>query len=219
MTQHSDSQRGASLTVTIIIATLALLVIGVGGLAVWAYINYADQKDNVDAKISKAVAVAEKQQGDKLAKEFEEAEKKPNRTFSGPADYGSLSFDYSKTWSVYVESDGSTGGDFKAYLNPIVVPPTKSTQERFALQVTITDQKYEDVIKKYQSLVKKGDLTSSVTKANGVDGTRLDGAFTKDIRGAAVIYKIRDKTATIQTDADTFKPDFEALIATIKFKE
>jgi hypothetical protein len=65
--------------------------------------------------------------------------------------------------------------------------------------------------------VKKGDLRSSATSANGNNGTRLDGSFTKDIRGSAVIYKIRDKTLTIRTDADTFKPDFENIIKTINF--
>ena len=59
--------------------------------------------------------------------------------------------------------------------------------------------------------------TVTITPANGQSGTRLDGKFSDDIRGAAVIYKIRDKTAVIQTDADTFKADFDALIKTITF--
>jgi hypothetical protein len=67
--------------------------------------------------------------------------------------------------------------------------------------------------------VKKGSLRSSATSANGNNGTRLDGNFTKDIRGSAVIYKIRDKTVTIQTDADTFKPDFENIIKTLNFNQ
>jgi hypothetical protein len=46
---------------------------------------------------------------------------------------------------------------------------------------------------------------------------RLDGSFSTDIRGSAVIFKIRDKTVTIRTDADTFKPDFENIIKTINF--
>ena len=203
----------------IIIAVLALLVIGVGGLAVWSFMNYSDQKNNVDAKIDKAVTLSEKEQGDKLAKQFEEAEKKPNRTFSGPADYGSLQFSYPKTWSAYVESDGVGSQEFKAYLNPMTVPPVGDESQRFAVRVTITGEKYEDVIAGYQDLVKEGDLKSSTVKASGVDGTRLDGAFSEDLRGAAVIYKIRDKTAIIQTDANTFKPDFEKIIATIKFKQ
>jgi len=67
--------------------------------------------------------------------------------------------------------------------------------------------------------VKKGDLKASSTKADGNNGTRLDGNFTKDIRGYAVIFKIRDKTLTIRTDANTFLSDFDKLISTIKFNE
>jgi len=52
---------------------------------------------------------------------------------------------------------------------------------------------------------------------NGENGVRLDGNFTKEIRGSAVVFKIRDKTAVIQTDADTFKHDFNTLIKTISF--
>jgi hypothetical protein len=52
---------------------------------------------------------------------------------------------------------------------------------------------------------------------NGENGVRLDGNFSDEIRGAAVIFKIRDKTAVLRTDADTFKPDFETLIKTVTF--
>ena len=53
----------------------------------------------------------------------------------------------------------------------------------------------------------------------GNTGTRLDGNFSKNIRGAAVIYKVRDKTATVRTDAnETFKADFNKIIQTINFE-
>jgi hypothetical protein len=62
-------------------------------------------------------------------------------------------------------------------------------------------------------------LNSSSVAANGVNGTRFDGAFSKDIRGSAVIFKIRDKTLTLRTDAETFKNDFNSLVPTIKFNQ
>jgi hypothetical protein len=62
-------------------------------------------------------------------------------------------------------------------------------------------------------------LKSSAVKADDQNGTRLDGSFSKDIRGSAVIFKIRDKTVTIRTDADTFRADFDALVATITFNK
>lgn len=201
------------LSITFIITTLAA-----AGVMTWALLNYFDQKDNVDTKVATAVATAKKEQADKDEANFTEREKEPNRQFAGPDDYGSLAFNYPKTWSVYVDKDASTGDIYQAYLNPVSVPPVKAT-EQYALRVTIESKDYDQVLASYESLVKKGDLKSSAVKANEQNGTRLDGSFTKDIRGAAVIFKIRDKTVTLRTDADTFKADFDALVATLTFNQ
>ena len=210
---HSASKKWLILTIVFIITTLAAV-----GVMVWALLNYFDQKDNVDIKIATAVATAEKEQADALEAKFNEREKEPNRQFVGPEDYGRLAFDYPKTWSVYIEKDAISAKTYQAYLNPVAVPPVSSSQQ-YALRIVIETKNYEQVIDGYQSLVKKGDLRSSAVKADGQDGTRLDGSFSKDIRGSAVIFKIRDKTATIRTDADTFRGDFDALIATITFNK
>jgi hypothetical protein len=187
-----------------------------GGVAVWSYLNYRDQKFNTDSKISTAVAAAVKTQADKDAADFLEKEKQPNRQFTGPSDYGTLSFDYPKTWSVYEAKDATSGGTYEAYFNPGVVPPISSSQQ-YALHVTIEDKDYDKVVETYKSAVSKGDLVSSSFTVNEQTGTRLDGAFTKDIRGQAVIFKIRDKTVTIRSDATTFKQDFDALVQSINF--
>ncbi|MEP6710724.1 MAG: hypothetical protein ABJA64_03310, partial [Candidatus Saccharibacteria bacterium] len=159
-----------------------------------------------------------KDQADQDEKKFAEREKQPNRQFVGPEDYGRLTFDYPKTWSVYIAKDVSKGGNYEAYLNPVTVPFPTTTQQ-FSLRVTIEQNDYDTVVASYASMIKKGDLRSASTSANGENGTRIDGNFSKDIRGAAVIYKIRDKTLTLRTDADTFKPDFENIIKTIKFNQ
>lgn len=187
-----------------------------GGVLVWALMNYFDQKNNVDTKVASAVATAKKEQADELEADFNERDKSPSRQFAGPEDYGSLAFDYPKTWSVYVDKDASSSSSYQAYLNPVVVPPISNSQQ-FALRVSIEARDTDQVIASYQSLVKKGDLTSSAVKIDGQDGTRLDGLFSKDIRGSAVIFKIRDKTVTIRTDADAFKADFDTLVSTITF--
>lgn len=200
----------------IAIIGLAVLVLGTGSAAIWAYVNYTEQKSNVDGKISLAEAEARKVQSDIDEAKFAEREKEPKRQFVGPDDYGRLTFDYPKTWSVYEATDISRGGNYEAYLNPVTVPPISSVQQ-YALRVLVEEKDYDQVVKSYESLVKKGDLRNSPVSANGNNGTRLDGSFSKDIRGSAVIYKIRDKTVTLRTDADTFKPDFENLIKTMNF--
>jgi hypothetical protein len=185
---------------------------------VWGLVGYIAQKTDVDKRISDAVASARKEQADSDEEKFAAREKEPFRTFAGPDDFGHLSFNYSKTWSVYVAREITSGGTYEAYLNPISVPPMSNTTQ-YALRVTIETKDYDKVIAGYESLVKKGDLESSAVVENGNNGTRLDGSFTKDIRGAAVIFKIRDKTATIRTDANTFLSDFEKLIKTINFNQ
>jgi len=217
-TYRNKHQEGAISGSMIAIIGLIALVLLTGGMAIWAYFSYNDQKTNVDGKIELAKAEAKKQQGDDDEVKFAQREKEPNRQFAGPDDYGRLVFDYPKTWSVYEARDVSRGGTYEAYLNPITVPPVSATQQ-FALRVTIEEKDYDQIVKSYEALVKKGDLRTSATSANGNNGTRIDGNFTKDIRGSAVIYKVRDKTVTLRTDADTFKPDFENIIKTINFNQ
>lgn len=184
--------------------------------AVWGIANYIDQKTDVDARVSQAVTEATKKQQDELEATFSAREKEPNRAFYGPDDFGRLTFMYPKTWSVYVSKEATSGGTYEAYLNPVSVPPINA-KTQFALRVTIETKDYDQVIKNYASLVDKGELKSSAFSENGNTGTRLDGNFSTDIRGSAVVIKIRDKTATIRTDANTFKTDFDALIKTINF--
>ena len=212
------SERGSAKTwliVSIVTITTTLILAGV---AVWALINYFDQKDNVDTKVSAAVAEARKEQADADEAKFLEREKDPNRQFVGPEDYGRVSFDYPKTWSVYVAEDASAGGSFEAYLNPVAVPPI-ANDTQLALRVTIETGDYDREISSYSRAVNSGDLTSSSITLDGVTGTRLDGNFSDDIRGSAVIFRIRDKVVTLRTDAQTFRADFDKLIQTVTFNK
>jgi hypothetical protein len=201
-------------------AGASALVVALVVLSIWLFNQYNDQKTNVDTKVNNAVIEAKKKQADQLEAKFTEREKEPNREFVGPEDYGLVTFNYPKTWSVYVERDASSGGTYSAYLNPIVVPPVSSAQQ-FAARVTIENKVYEQVVSSYDNVVKKGELTASSVSINGNNGTKLVGTFSKDIVGAAVIFKIRDKTLTIRTDANTFikSGDFDRLINSIKINK
>jgi len=220
MTLH-QKEHGAIDRSLIAIISLIILTVATGSLAAWAYAGFVEQKTNVDGKINLAVATAKKEQADADEAKFAEREKEPNRQFAGPDDYGRLTFNYPKTWSVYEATDVSagSGSSYEAYLNPISVPPVGSSTQQYALRVTIEQTAYDQIIQTYQPLVQKGDLKTSSASSNGHSGTRLDGIFDDGIRGAAVLYKIRDKTVTLRTDADTFKPDFDALVKTIDFKD
>jgi hypothetical protein len=215
---NSSNESGATDGWMITTIVSIIFLVAIIGMSIWLYISYSEQKTNVDTKIEAAVATAKKDQADVDETRFAEREKEPLREFVGPDDYGRVTFNYPKTWSVYINKDVTNGGTYEAYLNPITVPPVSPTQQ-FALRVVIEEKDYDKVLTVYDSLVKKGDLKSSSIAVDGVNGTRLDGNFTKDIRGSAVIFKIRDKTLTVRTDANTFTPDFNALITTIKFNQ
>ena len=205
-----------------LIATILLIILTAGliALSVWLYSNYNDQKTNVNNKVDVAVSAAVKKQSDSDQVKMTESEKEPNRQFVGPDDYGHITFDYPKTWSVYVSGDASSGGNFDAYLNPISVPPVSDSQV-FALRVDIAQEDYDTVIASYNSSVQSGDLKASSVTAGGNTGTRLDGAFSQDVRGSAVFFKIpyTTLTLTIRTDATTFESDFNKLIQTVKFNQ
>ncbi len=192
-------------------------VSALGGFA-WALMSYLDQKSAVDSKITEAVSLREKELDEKYAAALLEAEKRPLTAFAGPDDYGRVQFNYPRNWSVYVEKDATSGDSYVAYFNPGSVPQVSNTQQ-YALRLTIESKDYDKVIASYDSLVKKGDLASSSVKADDQNGTRLDGAFSKDIRGSAVIFKIRDKTVTLRTDAETFRTDFNTLVSSVTFNK
>ena len=190
-----------------------------GSLAIWAYMQYSHEKNNVDSKVAIEVAKGKGEQAEIDQKKFSEEAKNPRIEFVGPSEYGRVSFMYPKTWSVYIENDGSNRGDYKAYLNPISVPSTVSKTSRFALRLEIINKDMDAVLNEYQSRLKKGELTSSSTEFNGISATRIDGAFDKNLRGSAVLMKVRDKTIRFSTDADTFRPDFQTILGTVKIAE
>lgn len=189
---------------------LAFLCAGLAGLSLWSFVSYQDQKNNTDAKIEKAVVAAKSSQAKDLEDEFIKREKEPYRSLKGPDDLGSVTFNYPKTWSVYVAKNGSDG-EYEAYINPGSVPAVTSTQA-YATRVEINNKQYETTLKSYEALVKKGSLTSSPVTANGFTGIRLDGAFSKQREGSSVIFKVRDKTLIISTDATAFRNDFDTVV-------
>lgn len=208
MNKAYERQEGAVSGLLIVNAVLTLLVMVFGSVMIWALVNYNEQKSNVEAKIDKEVAIAKKEQSDEDEKKFAEREKEPYREFVGPDDLGRVTFSYPKTWSAYVDKEGQT---YEAYLHPGVVPPVNSNRQ-FAVRVSIAGRSYDQSLREYEGLVKKGDLKSSPITVNGFTGNRLDGKFSKDVEGSMVVFKVRDKTLRVYTESPTFRDDFNDII-------
>lgn len=202
------------------IVVLLILTMLFGGGAYYFFVQYNEQKTDVDGKIAQAEAKAKLLQAEEDEAKFAKAEQQPMRQFVGPSDYGLLRFDYPKTWSAFQETDVSKGGGvtYRAYLNPILVPPISETT-KFAIRITIEQKTYDQTLNTYQDQVKKGQLQTSPFSIGGVSGTKVTGNFNKELIGTAMVMKMRDRTLTIRTDGDVFKDDFEALMKTVKFNE
>ncbi len=212
----------AGLIKTIVIIVVSLIAVTFIGLFIWMFIQFKDVQTDVQGQIDVAVAAAKDEQWEEDHDEFTELEKYPFKTFSGPADYGQLTFEYPKTWSVYVAAAATKGGDFNTYFNPIQVDAVgKETIN--ALRVTILEKSFDDVTADYQRKMDRKD--SGLTMESVVIGKKADITANRysgripdtELSGFIVIFKIRDKTAILQTDSVLFQADFDKLLGTVEF--
>lgn len=203
---------------TIILVIVSLVAVTFIGLFIWKYLEWDSAKTDVNGQIDAAVALAISENTTKLENEFLEREKYPYKTFSGPADYGSLNFEFPKTWNTYIAQDASNGGNFEAYLNPGEVQPV-STQTINALRVQILDQPFENVARTYESLTNSGQLSVTTRPVGNTVANVYTGTLPNNIRGIATIFKVRDKTILIQTDAELFAEEYYKLLDTVTFAE
>ncbi len=212
MVSSMRNELGDSHPLLIVTIVLAILTVGLGGFGVWVFVNYQDQKNNVDAIVANAVETAKKEQAATDQVTFDEQDKLPTRQIVGPTDLGKVTFSYPKTWSVYIDKDGTgTNASYEAYFYPAAVPPL-SKDVPSALRTTITGAKYETVLAGFNERLKTGKLKASPVTVSGVDGMRLDGEFSETVRGSMIILKIRDKTLQIYTQAEAFKADFDTYV-------
>ncbi|MCA9313588.1 hypothetical protein KDA08_04740, partial [Candidatus Saccharibacteria bacterium] len=71
---------------------------------------------------------------------------------------------------------------------------------------------YSAELKKYDALVKKGELKATSVSISGVTGARLDGMLKKDQEGSLVIFPLRDKTLKVWTESKDFRTDFNDIV-------
>ena len=200
--------------ITIVAALVAVTFIG---LFIWMYTKWDSAQTDVDGQIKAAVAVAEANAIAETERTFEEREKYPYSLFAGPSDYGSLTFEYPKTWSLYEEKDARDNrSDYTAYLNPDKVPPLDSSTP-LALRVQILTQSFDSYINNYTSRVANGDLTLTVIAVGGSNANLYRGKFDNNFNGLAAVFKVRDKTVVLRTDAELFEADFMSVLSTVSY--
>lgn len=198
----------------IVVSLLAVLFIG---LFIWMWVKWNDASTNVKGKVDVAVAEAKNELQTKLESEFEEKEKYPYKVFTGPTDLGELSFEYPKTWSLYVQSSANRGGDYAAYLNPGQVNVVQDDTV-MALRVSIKGTLFDQAISDFAEKVRSGDMTLSTTVVNGNNVNVYTGKLDNEYQGIICVFKLRDKTVMLQTDSiSVFSDDFYRILKTVKF--
>ena len=214
----AGAKKDNTLVETIILVVVCLIAAAAIVFAVVFFMQYNDLNSNFESQKSAEIAkkVAEQQEIDNA--KFAEDEKLPYSKFTGPSDYGSISFEYPKTWSVYVDSDGTNNSDFVAYFHPAQVDPVKDENSRYSLRFSILNQQITTVQAEYDDLLEDGSLTSSVFNAdnNKISGTKFVGKINENIQGTVILFKVNDKTAVLQTDATIYQNDFETLVSKLR---
>ena len=214
----------AGLVKTIVIIVLSLIAVTFIGLFIWMFTQYNEVQTDVEGKINEKVAEAKYEQKEADIAQFVEDEKYPYKTFSGPVDYGQLTFEYPKTWSVYVENAATGGGEFNAYFNPIQVNAV-SEDTINALRVIIKNESFDAVSETYKRDLESKDAKLSmesvtIGRDKNITANRYTGTIPgTELSGFFVTFKIRDKTAILRTDSVLFQEEFDKLLNTVTFNE
>lgn len=201
-----------SVNVSLIMAiVLGLTTIAALGAFVWAYIERDHYQNETDLIVADAVNQAREEQYQADEEVFLEEAKKPFSVFTSPSDYGSVSFEYPRTWASY--NDKSDNSGYSVYFYPTMVPAIKA-DTAFALRLNVSNQSYDTVVRSFNSQVTRGELiaTPIATARDGFQGLRLDGQLSKSLNGSVIVFRVRDKTLTLQVDSQDFMADFNNTI-------
>lgn len=193
-----------------LIIPVILLVVGfvtVSVLAAKFYGDFTTQRDNNQPLIEEAVEKAKEQQKTELTNDFVEREKEPNKTYTSPAELGSVRLQFPKTWSSYVVQ--GKGSDIDYFGHPNYVP---ASGVNYALRMSVVRKAFSVELKSYDAQVKKGELKATSVRVSGVTGSRLDGLLEKEKEGSMVIFPLRDKTLRVWTESKDYRSDFDNII-------
>lgn len=212
--QRGANDRGKK-SIGLILAFIVtlLLLFGAAGFGYWAFMERQDYKNNVDQKVAAAVEVAVKETTDENNLRYAEESKNPLKSYTGPAQYGSIKLQYPKTWSAYVDLT-NTSMPLQLTLHPDVVPAVRMQEGRqaIALKIEIRNQTFDQVVSQRQSFVDRGEIKATayaLPKVPNEAGLKFTGKINQQFNGTEIVIPVRDKTLVITTETDQFLSDFE----------
>lgn len=210
-------EQGSVAGLLLVVMTIGFIIAGAFG--VWAFAGMQANKTNLDQKIAKATEAAVAEAETKKEKEFTEREKNPYRNYRGSSTYGSLTFDFPKSWNVYaVEKTTGTLLDF--YCHPGLIPGLEK-DVNFAFRTQIVDTAYEKEADKMASLIKNGKVKAEPFRPEKVDselGLRVTGEIVSGKKGVMILLPQRDKTIKMWTETEEYLTDFEKILESMTFE-
>jgi len=212
MNMKKHNQDGAVNTLLLPLILAIVFFFGSLGFGYWAFSERQDYKDNSDQKVAVAVKAAKQAEAAKKDLQYAEAAKLPNKTYTGPEQYGSIVLLYPKTWSAYVDASGKGTAALDGYFNPDVVPATDDNANTFALRVKVINQSYSSVLSGFQSRKQTTITPYSLPKVPQVVGVKVVGQIDDKKQGTMVILPVRDKTLEISTEVANFQADYDNII-------
>ena len=207
------NNQGSIVTITLLVLEF-LIIVGISIFSVNIYSSRQDYKNNVNSKIAVAVAAEKNLQTTIDANNYANQSQYPLTNYTGPSDYGSISINYPKTWSAYVDTTGNNTF-VDAYFNPNYVPSITLTSQPYALRVQIINQSYSSSLSNFNSLEQNGTVTAapySLPKVPQVVGVRLSGQIFNNLNGSLVVLPLRNETLEIWTIGQNFLSQFNNII-------
>ena len=205
------------LVVAIILGVLLVLM---SAIDIWAFIGMQENKSNLDAKIVQASAVAVEAAEKAKEVEFTEREKSPYKSYTGPETYGSVTFEYPKSWSVSADEAKSGTTALNIFAHPTILPSLTSSRP-LAFRLQIVEASYEKSLASYNAAAKSGAVTIAAFSPEKLPqevGVKISGQIVKERSGVLVMLPLRDKTIQLWTESNEFVPDLETLLKTLTYQ-
>jgi hypothetical protein len=221
MIKHNQVGAVSGLGISLVLSIVLLLSAVIFGA--WAFMSRQDYKSNVDAKINVAVGVARTQTTVADNASFVDKFKQPFLTFNGPEQYGSITFQYPKTWSAYVNGIGvSSANLIDGYFSQGMLQSVTDGTTDFALRIKVLNQAYDQTVQAYQG--QSPTYTAApytLPKIPNVVGLEVSGQLGVGANGdtsTMVILPERTNTIEVWTDGDQNLNDFnDTVLKTFSF--
>jgi hypothetical protein len=215
MIKHNQDGAVSGLGISLVLAVVLLLIVAI--FSGWAFSSRQSYKNDVDAKIGVAVTAARAQAAVTEKAQLAQDEKQPYYTYQGLPQYGSISFQYPRTWSAYVNATGSSTLIDGFFMPPILSSVSDQTAN-FALRVQVISEPYSQAVLSMAGQAGAKNPIKSTAYAlklvPSVVGVEISGPLQVAIGSTATMVILPDRTNTIEiwTDGTAYLGDFNSVV-------